>query len=148
MSWLWVSIAMVLVGFPSRPQDKPLQLLQTGRKQEHALIKGLSPMTWQETHSQTSSFPCSLSLGHLVRHMAVPGHKAGWELSICHFQPQLWERGSATRKKVNQCLPPYFTFVFPFIISQIFFSSKDQFRCPSQSIIPYLILCTNIYCQR
>lgn len=38
------------------------------------------------------SCPAAFSLGHLVGHMAIPGHRRGCEWSTCHFQPQEWER--------------------------------------------------------
>lgn len=93
----------------------------------------------RKRHSSKTSYPWSgrkiilrhpppssvaFPLGHRVGLMAVPGHKRGWEMNICHFQLQQWEKGSATRKKVNQCLPPYSTFVFLFIINQIYFFQR------------------------
>ena len=123
-----------LSGFPSWPQDKPLQLLPTGRKQEQAVIKGLSPIIRQENHSQTSpSPPLQAFSQHILwdtRGWSWP--RGGWELSICPLYPQQWERGFPTfptRKKVNQGLPPYFTLFLLFLINQIYICfPKAHFR--------------------
>ena len=69
-----------------------MQLLPTGRKQESALIKVLSPITRQEEPSQTSSPPLQASLQHILWDIQLVLPRGGWGLSICPLYPQQWEK--------------------------------------------------------
>lgn len=92
----------------------------------------------------SAAFP----LSHCVGHMAVPGPKRSWEMNICHFQLQQWEKGSATRKKGKPVFATLFYLRFFFHYQSDIFFPKTQLRCLSPNIIPYVTFYTTVHCQR
>lgn len=127
----------VLLGFSSGPQDKPLQLLQTGRKQEQTLIKGLSPTIWQENRSQTSS-PLP---GTLFRRSSCGTHGRSWPqrrlgIEYLPFPATSVGKGVCNKEKGKPTFATsFYLWFFLFITNQICFP-KARFGSLSQNIIP------------